>query len=434
MFGKKLLIGFISALLVLSSLTFAFAKTTVTFWSVFTGDPYKSSIQHIVDEFNKQNPDIEVKVTLVAASAVTDVSKLMTAVAGGVGPDIYTVDRFTAAQRGATGILEPLNDLIKASFGSVETLQKEYLPFAWDEATWDGKVWVLPFDTDDRALYYRRDHIREVGLSGPPKTIAELDTYAEKLTKKDASGRFLRIGFIPWLAQGWHYTWGWAFGGEFYNPKTRKLTITDPRIVQSFEWQKSYADKYGIAAIQSFSSAFGSEAQDPFIMGMVSMKVDGDWTLAFMDKFAPKMKWGVDYGVTYIPRPAELAKKPITWAGGWSFGIPKGAKHAKEAFEFMKFACGPIGQKTYSIETLHLPTVAELLKDKDIRGERRHAFFVDLLRYAKNRPPLPVGALLWDELTAARDAVINGQKTPLKACQDVEARVQPELDKFFAGK
>ncbi|MGC8971374.1 MAG: ABC transporter substrate-binding protein [bacterium] len=427
MLGKRVLIGLLSALLVLSSVSFAFSKTVVNFWSVFTGDPYKSSIQHIVDEFNKRNPDIEVKVTLVAASAVTDISKLMAAVAGGVGPDIYTVDRFTAAQRGASGILEPLNDLLKAAKWDAE---KDFLPFAWDEATWAGQAWVLPFDTDDRALYYRIDHLKEVGLSRAPKTIEELDVYAEKLTKKDPSGRFLRIGFIPWLAQGWHYTWGWAFGGEFYDPKTKKLTITDPRIVKSFEWQKSYADKYGIAAIQSFSSAFGSEAQDPFIMGMISMKVDGDWTLAFLDKFAPKMKYLRDYGVTYIPRPAEL-KKPITWAGGWSLGIPKGAKNLKEAFEFIKFACGPVGQKIYSVETLHLPTLKALLNDKEIRGERRHAFFIDLLKYAKNRPPLPVGALLWDELTAARDAVINGQKTPLKACQDVEARVQPELDKFF---
>jgi len=428
MFGKKILVMLLSVLLVLGSLTLAFGKTTVTFWSSHSGEPDRTSIQRIVDEFNKQNPDIEVKVTIVPGSE-TDVSKLLTAVAGGVAPDVYLVDRFTAAQRAVAGVLEPLNNFATAD--EIAKLKAQYIDFAWDEASWDGKVWVLPFDTDTRALYYRRDQFREVGLSGPPKTIAELDTYAEKLTKKDPSGRFLRIGFVPWLSQGWHYTWGWAFGGEFYNPKTKKLTITDPNIVKSFEWQKSYADKYGIAAIQSFSSAFGSEAQDPFIMGMISMKVDGDWTLSGLTKFAPKLKWGVDYGATYIPRPAELAKKPITWAGGWSLGIPKGAKNAKAAFEFIKFACGPVGQKIYTVDTLHLPTIRALLNDKDVRGERRHAFFVDLVKYAKNRPPLPVGALLWDELTAARDAVINGQKTPLKACQDVEARVQPELDKYL---
>ncbi len=428
MLGKKVLIGILSVLLVLSGFALAFGKTTVTFWSSHSGDPDRFSIQRIVDEFNEQNPDIEVKVTIVPG-AETDIAKLLTAIAGGVAPDVYLLDRFTTAQRAVAGVLEPLNDLTDEA--EIEKLKEMYIPFAWEEASWDGKVWVLPFDTDVRALYYRIDHLKEAGFDAPPKTIDELDMYAEKLTKQISGGRFERIGLIPWLNQGWHYTWGWAFGGEFYDPETKKLTITDPNIIKSLEWQKSYADKYGMGAIQSFSSAFGAEAQDPFIMGMISMTVDGDWKLSTLDKFAPDMKWGEDYGATYIPRPAELADTPITWAGGWSLGIPKGAKNPQEAFEFIKFACGPPGQKIYTLDTLHLPTVVELLEDEEVKGEEKHAFFIDLVPYAKNRPPLPVGALLWDELTTARDAVINGLKTPEEACRNVEERVQPELDKYF---
>ncbi|HOL55407.1 MAG TPA: ABC transporter substrate-binding protein, partial [bacterium] len=81
MFGKKILVMLLSVLLVLGSLTLAFGKTTVTFWSSHSGEPDRTSIQRIVDEFNKQNPDIEVKVTIVPGSE-TDVSKLLTAVAG----------------------------------------------------------------------------------------------------------------------------------------------------------------------------------------------------------------------------------------------------------------------------------------------------------------------------------------------------------------
>ncbi len=429
MLGKKVMIGVLSVLLVLGGFALAFGKTTVTFWHCVTWEPGKSSMQRVVDEFNKQNPDIEVKATIVPASDVTDISKFLTAVAGGVAPDVYYVDRFTVAQRAVAGVLEPLNDLTDEA--EIEKLKEMCLPFAWEEVNWDGKVWALPHHTDARALYYRIDHLKEAGFDAPPKTIDELDMYAEKLTKQGPGGRFERIGFIPWFNQGFPYTWGWAFGGEFYDPETKKLTITDPNIVKSLEWQKSYADKYGIGAIQSFSSAFGAEAQDPFIMGMVSMIVDGDWRLSSFDMFAPDMKWEEDYEATYIPRPAELADTPITWAGGWSLGISKGAKNVKEGFEFMKFVCGPIGQKIYGTGAFALPTVPELLEDEEIREEERHAFFIDLLPYAKCRPPLPVGALLWDELTTARDAVINGLKTPEEACRNVEERVQPELDKYF---
>lgn len=58
-------------------------------------------------------------------------------------------------------------------------------------------------------------------------------------------------------------------------------------------------------------------------------------------------------------------------------------------------------------------------------------WFLHMLPFAKSRPALPVGALLWDELTAARDYVINGEKSPEQALNDVNARVQPELDKYL---
>lgn len=53
MFGKKILVMLLSVLLVLGSLTLAFGKTTVTFWSSHSGEPDRTSIQRIVDEFNK---------------------------------------------------------------------------------------------------------------------------------------------------------------------------------------------------------------------------------------------------------------------------------------------------------------------------------------------------------------------------------------------
>jgi arylformamidase len=46
---------------------------------------------------------------------------------------------------------------------------------------------------------------------------------AKALTAYDANGRIRRIGFIPWNVFGYAnsiFTWGWAFGGRFYDEKT----------------------------------------------------------------------------------------------------------------------------------------------------------------------------------------------------------------------
>lgn len=47
-------------------------------------------------------------------------------------------------------------------------------------------LYALPWDTDARVIYYNKEHFREAGLDPekPPRTIEELDEYADKLTKK----------------------------------------------------------------------------------------------------------------------------------------------------------------------------------------------------------------------------------------------------------
>ena len=414
---------FAVALILVSFSTIATAeRSKVVFWTSHVAALDRAAITKIVEAFNNSQSTYEAEVQFVPG-AETDVARLMTAVAGGTGPDAYLLDRFTVAQRAAAGVLTDLTPFIREQGWNAEA---DYLPFAWAEVVYDSRIWGLPFDTDARALWYRKDHFSQAGLDPerPPETIAELDQAVAKLTQTRGA-RIIRLGLLPWAFQGWHYTWGWAFGGEFYNAEARTLTVNDPRIVESFAWQKSYADKYGIQALQSFSSAFGQEAQDPFIAGQLSMAVDGDWRIAVMRNFGPT----VNYGIGRIPTNAGVP--PVTWAGGWSIVVPAGARNARGGYEFARFFAGPEGQRIYTAETAHMPTLVALQNMPELHSDQDHAFFASLLPTAKARPPLPVGALLWDELTAARDYVINGQKSPQQALEDVIKRVQPELDKFF---
>ena len=72
----------------------------VTFWTGH-GEPDLSVLQSIVDSFNEENPDIRVELVQIPPGDVTDVTRLMTAVRGGTGPDVYMLDRFIVAQRAA---------------------------------------------------------------------------------------------------------------------------------------------------------------------------------------------------------------------------------------------------------------------------------------------------------------------------------------------
>lgn len=425
-------------LLVLAFWTLLIAETVeITFWHSMTNPVDRQSIEEIVEEFNKTHPNIRVKIVIVPGSE-TEITKLMTAVAGGTGPDVYYLDRFTVAQRAAYGVLEPLEDYLRELGYDIEELKQKFFDFAVKECIWDGKFWALPWDTDARALYYNKKLFREAGLDPekPPTTIKELEEYAEKLTKKVA-GRYTQVGFIPWAFQGWHYTWGWAFGGRFYDEEKQKLVFADdPKIIRAFEWLGEWAKKYNIKELEAFVSAFGmsftgasiggAEPINPFLAGKLAMVVDGNWLLAQIRELAPK---DFEFGVAPIPAP-EDGEKNSTWAGGWSLVIPKGAKHPKEAAEFIYYMATK-GQIKYAVDTQHLPTLKEAVPELLKVSPPEQKLFADLLPKAHVRPVIPVGALLWDELTNAMYAVLYGEKTAQEALREAQEKVQKELDKWL---
>lgn len=430
---KRLLVGLLIVTL-LSSLLFglrgvSFAqKVTITFWHILTGVTGNVA-EEIVDKFNKTNPRIKVEVTRVPSVNVADISKLMAAIAAGVGPDIYYIDRFTVAQRAYEGILEPLDSLLKEI--GWEHPEKEYISYVWKEVLWDNKVYAIPFDTDLRCLFYRKDHFKEVGLNSevPPKSIKELDTFAEKLTKRDDKGNLIRVGFIPWQGQGSVYTWSVVYGAKWYDAKTKKLVVNNPTMVKVLEWYRSYVDKY--KGLLDFTAGFGSQALDPFIAGKLSMIVDTQGRVALIRQFGPN----IDYGVTSIPSPSGITRPGHgTWAGGWSVAIPKGSKHPKEALEFARYFCGPEGTILFARGAGGIPPNIEayrsLRKDPPEPKNIWKVFF-DIFPYGTTRPSLPIWGLMWPEQHAVRDYVIYGKKTPKQALDDLVAKCQPELDKIF---
>jgi ABC-type glycerol-3-phosphate transport system substrate-binding protein len=95
----------------------------------------------------------------------------------------------------------------------------------------------------------------------------------------------------------------------------------------------------------------------------------------------------------------------------------------------MQYAAGEEGQRTYTVETAHLPTLNSVREDDSV-FEERHLFFRDLFEVANSRPALPVGVLLWDSLTSAQDQVMLNEAQPADALSAVQEAVQPQLDQF----
>ena len=408
--------------------------TEVKFWTSHT-PPDSDVLAKIVDAFNTANPDICVKMTIVPG-AETDVAKLITAIRGGAAPDVYMADRFTVPQRAAEGVLAELP-------ADVAALKDQHLEFAWNETQFQGKTYAIPFDTDARALWYNKDLITAAGedpaqldISKGAPTIELVNKIADKITKKDASGNYDVIGWLPGgpheggtpgaFDQGWHYTWGFTFGGKFADTAACKVTPMDPGVVAGYQFLYDWAKERDPQAITRWVSTNlppNPPAQsNPIWTKKLGMTISGDWRIAEQAKYAPDG----NYGFTYIPV-QKAGDTSATWAGGWSMALIPDSKVEAQAIKFMTYIAGPEGQKVYTKDSTHLPTIKALLDDASLYDEQ-HKTFLDLLDVALNRPPLAVGAVYWDALTSAQGSVELNSKTPQEALQEVQDSVQPQLD------
>jgi multiple sugar transport system substrate-binding protein len=416
---------------------------TVTFW---TGsiDPDLTTQQNIVDTYNAQAQGHQAELVQIPPGDETDVTKLMTAVRGGTGPDVYLLDRFTVAQRAGDGLLQDLGQ-----FPGAADNMANYIEFARNEATFQGTPYALPFDTDARALYYNKTMIQNAGFdpaeldaSNGPITWDRLAEIANAMNVQDNNGNYTQMGFVPWNNQGWHYTYGFSWGGSFYDPAACQVTPDDPPIVEAFQWVQDYCNALDANKVSAFGSpsdqpGFANQ-QHPFVIQTMGMVITGDWQIALQEAYAPE----VDYGITWIPIPSSMASNAgamatpaggsggsTTWAGGWSLVMPQGAKNPEDGWSFMKWAAGPEGQTIYTRETKHLPTWEALLSDASL-FEERHLFFTQLLPVAKSRPVLPVGSLYWNELTSAWQKVYLNQEAPADALASVKETVNDSLQDF----
>jgi multiple sugar transport system permease protein len=436
--------------------TGAAVRTKLVVWGLPSGE-WTRGRDAAIAEFMRRHADIEV-VSLSMGAGGMNPQKLMTSIVGGVPPDLVHQDRFTIGDWAARDAFRALDDLIAADTGPDAIRPEDYYPACWEEAVYQGRVYAIPFNTDCRALYYNKELFRRAGLDPrrPPRTWDELFDHAVALTEYNADGSFKTIGFIPNYGNSWLYLYSWQNGGEFMSPEGRTCTLRNEASTGALEFMvRCYDALQGADRIGAFTSTFQPNELDPFLVGKVAMKIDGNWCLDNIARFGPT----VDFGVVPAPVPGErlegmgrFAGQPpfITWSGGFSFAMPKGCKRVREAWLFIKWMNSLEGQRVMhegqqrynaSKGRLYVPNMSANQRVNEVifrefapaEPKYRDALrtFLGLMPVSRFRPVTFVGQKLWDEHVRAFDMAIHHKATPDEALLAGQQAVQQELDKVF---
>ncbi|MCL6626320.1 MAG: ABC transporter substrate-binding protein [Alicyclobacillus shizuokensis] len=405
----------------------------ITYWYPWGGDSEKWDKWRIA-KFQKENKNIKINAVYVPPDGGISNGKLLAAIAGHNPPDlVITNDPQAGYALAAKGALEPLDSYLK----QLHFNEADLIPSFQSLMKYDGQTYLFPEDTNVEMLYYNVDLFKQAGLdpNKPPRTIAELDADAEKLTKISSSGTIQRMGFIPWIDDGDNpFVWSWTFGANLYNPKTNRMDLDSTQMVDMMNWMGSYAKKYNPEKLKSFTSGFGGAftPDHPFFTGKVAMTVSGNWFSNALRIYAPN----VHYKVAPLPAPPG-GRADSTIFGTNVFMIPKGAKHPLEALKFAIW--GSQGNILASdINTWRSVAVNQSstkgIKFYNSNGQITDPIYKTVMKLAESpksgTPALTsVASEMSNGLTSIRDKVIYNHADPgplLKALQDkLQSEVGP---------
>ncbi len=309
-------------------------KIHISYWEKWSGAE-QLAMQEVVDEFNHSQDRITVDFLSVGQIE----QKTLLATAGGDPPDVAGVYLFNICAFADRHALTPLSPFIRADGLTPDQFNSRYARAYAGAGTYAGEVWGVPSATTTVALYWNKDVLRAAGLDPekPPRTTADLVSMSKKIAAYDANGNLTRVGYLP-QQQAW-WTWAFAewFGGRIFDGKN--ITIADdPTNEKTFTWLGAFTPMYGLENIRRLTSTFGqlSTPDDPFMSGKLAFLFDGVWRYDYIQQFHP----GLDYGVTTWPE-AIPGVKDFTLADADMLIIPRGAKHPREAWEFLRYVSSP---------------------------------------------------------------------------------------------
>ncbi|MCY3801946.1 MAG: extracellular solute-binding protein [Chloroflexi bacterium] len=399
---------------------------TIVAWNANWGELYNDLMMNLARDFEAAFPHVKVDYRFIPRWE----EKLLASVAGGDPPDTTYTSWVAHGNLAFLGVFQPLD-----SFARLAGITRDrYIGSMWDSSTYQGRLYALPGGADFIAVFRNQDLYEEVGLEEGPATQDELIEHSLKLLSQDG----LKITRIGWDPQWRREFMGFLNGGEFWDEETQSVTPDHPGIVGFLERFQAYSTELDFNRISAFwqDQPGSSKPGSPFALGKAAYLSTGFWARDPLDKHAAD----VNYSVSLLPS-ATGAAEERAWDSvqGWMYGIPTGARHPEEAWEFMKFGFFDNSARM-AVNTLNGPTVLAQQQEwidemlERIGPGNRIARWFDFFTGLKNKgekhwPAIPIGSFYRTEWGKAAEKVFRGLEEPAESMANVKKIATDELIK-----
>jgi ABC-type glycerol-3-phosphate transport system substrate-binding protein len=284
----------------------AWAATEIKFWQFWNED----WIKPIIEDFEKENPDIQIKLERLTWS--DGFNKVVTALAANQGPDVIEIGSTWVAGLSQDGGLKPIvpGDLLQKLSN-------------WEPTYYKGKYYGVPWTLSTVALFYNEELLQKTGFKEPPKNWQELLKQSQAVHKlgENIYGYGLKTGAYSTWQRFLPYAWS-----------------NEARLISS-DWKSTQvASKNFSEAVQFYKnlepySLFDENivVRKQFQEGKVGFMLEEPGQIAIFKKETPNLRFST------VPLPASPKGKSINFAGAQILAITKNTKNKEAAEKFIRF-------------------------------------------------------------------------------------------------
>ena len=419
-------------------------KTKLVMWIMPNSQEPTNDVMSILRPFLNQNPDIEIEV--VALDWGSAWQKITTAATAKDAPDIVQLGSTWVGSISSMGAMADLKDYIAKDGG-----KNLFIDSAW---TFSGpvnstQIVAIPWFVDIRAMYYRTDVFKRLGLT--QKDVATWDSFEKalaKIKKADLTIDNKKVDALGITGKNdWNILhnlapWIWAAGGDFLNKDYTASGLNTPESVNGINYYVSLVRK-GYVPMKCLEQN-SYQINTDFNYGYYAVTFDGPYALKALT--TPPERGGSggsfvakNFGVA--PYPKGPKGRYYAYCGGSGLAMFKTGKHPEESWKVIRYlTTDEKAQVAYAQLTGYLPTKKSAFTNPYFSNDPFRKVFTDSVKNSKAYPCIaawgPIETvvltrrfgLMWDEVVKNSKAF---DKNRVKEQMDMAAK---EMDVVLEQK
>lgn len=309
-------------------------------WGLFDDS---DTFSKAISEYRKRNPRVlDIKVKKLEVESYED--DLRDALASGKGPDIFLIHNSWMTKH--KGKLAPAPDQVMGA----KQVQDLFADVVSRDFVQDSKVYALPLSVDSLALYFNRDYLNQAGISVPPRTWAEFDAAAARLTRTDSFGNIALSGAAMGASSDASVGDGkinratdiltllmMQAGAEMYDYKNNLAsfasftpsTLENESRTPPGQQALVYYTKFSNPNSKTYCwNSMMHNSVDSFIEGKTAMMLNYSWQIPRIQSKAPKL----NLGIAPVPQniDGEGRGANMDFANYWGFAVSKNKSEETE--------------------------------------------------------------------------------------------------------